>query len=135
MSELEGKVYTIADQKFILKKFKVGQFKRITELFGNIDIKEDSTFPQIITQITDNKIETFMSIIFEGQPVDKVKWSEIDYDTVDEVIDDFFLLNGRLKMRLMQFFATLLSPAGIAVIQSLKNSGSILSPSTSAEAT
>ena len=94
------KEYTIQGQKLKLEKVKIIQLEMFAEIIGEIEFGDNPTgIADIIKVIRKQGFKKFMEIAFYPQDISKIDWNIIDYETVDEVIEDFFVLNPRLKKR------------------------------------
>lgn len=116
--------YEINGQKFVLKPLVVKQLKMLTELFEDLKIDPAESNVQIINKLITEHLTKIMGIIFYGQPWEKVDWQEVPYETIDEVVESFFVLNPRLKMRLTQLFALFTSKLVLDLTPGIKNTGS-----------
>jgi flagellar motor switch protein FliM len=116
------KTYEIQGIKFQMGKLKIGHLKHVTKLIDSIEVDTNSDLVNIIEAIIENSLPDFMAIIFHGQPVDKVDWMEVDYDQVDEVVEDFFGSNPRLRRRLKSSILSLTSSLMSSMTPLLKNS-------------
>jgi hypothetical protein len=122
---LENKnVYKIDGKTFELKPLVVKQLKMLTELFEDLKIDPKDSNVEIINKIITEQLTRVMGIIFYGQPCDKVDWQEVPYEIIDEVVESFFVLNPRLKMRLTQLFALFTNRLVLDLTPGIKNTGS-----------
>lgn len=101
---MEGKTYTIQGKKFHLEKVKIIQLEMFAEVIGEIDMDDKAKgLSDIIKVIRKQGFANFMRVAFYPQSVEDIDWKEVDYEIIDEVIEDFFVLNPRLKNRVLTF--------------------------------
>ena len=109
----KDKVYQIAGRQFRLEKLKIGQLKLFDELVKGLALDPALPVAEAMAALLDHfleeKLSLVMQIIFPGQGAEKLEWLAVDYDTIDEVVEDFLSLNPRLKRRLKSLFSTLAS--------------------------
>ena len=117
-------VYKINGQSLELKPLVVKQLKMLTELFEDLKIDPKDSNVEIINKIITEQLTRVMGIIFYNQPCDKVDWQEVPYEIIDEVVESFFVLNPRLKMRLTQLFALFTNRLVLDLTPGIKNTGS-----------
>ena len=97
------KEYSINGSVLKLEKVKVIQLEMFADIIGDIDFGDKGTGLQdIIRVIRKQGFDKFMEVAFYPEDVSHIKWSEVDYEIVDEVIEDFFVLNPRLKKRALE---------------------------------
>ena len=100
----DKKNYTIQDKVLILEKVKIIQLEMLADLIGDLELGDNVLgLADIIKEIRKKGVANFFQIVFYGQDTEGIDWKGIDYETVDEVIEDFFVLNPRLKKRVVGF--------------------------------
>jgi len=82
-----------------IKPLKMRQIIEISDLIGMMELKDIAGFKDIVERLTKGSLSKLMTIIFGERNID---WMEVDYEIVDEIIESFFLLNPRLKTRLVK---------------------------------
>lgn len=101
---MEGKEYTIQDRKLKLEEVKIIQLEMFAEIIGEVDMGETATgLSDIIKVIRKQGFKKFMEVAFYPQDVSGINWNEVSFELADEVIEDFFALNPRLKKRALAF--------------------------------
>ena len=101
---MKEKIYNIQSQELKLYKIKIIQLEMLADLIGDIDLGENVLgLADIIKEIRKKGVANFFQIVFYGQDTENISWKDVDYETVDEVIEDFFALNPRLKKRIVGF--------------------------------
>lgn len=101
---MEDKVYNIQGHELRLEKVKIIQLEMLADIIGEIDFdKETKTLADIIKIIRKQGFNKFMEIAFYPADTSDIDWKVVDFETVDEVIEDFFVLNPRLKKRALTF--------------------------------
>lgn len=132
------KKYKINGKEFTLKKLTWGQFTRFFSLIEKVDVNLESSPLTILgNAIRDNASGIFSEIIFPGQGAEKIDWNDVDYDIVDEVLEDFLHSNPRLRRRLSQLIGSFASMMAAAATTTPKDSsvpGSGTSSSTTSPA-
>jgi hypothetical protein len=139
------KTYTIQtdDERtltLVQKRIKLKQELAIVRLFTDLEIQKpedllDISLMDFINKlIVENKIYDFFSIILHGdfKPEDI---GEIEHDTIEQIISDFFLINEKLKKRLDSLFAAIGSLLKTIIAQKLHHSQPSGSSSPSAKET
>jgi len=101
------KSFKIQDKKLQLNPLTIGQVKKMSQIMKDLEVTEQTDIAELISQIIDKKLPEFMEIIFPGQNVKGIKWDEVEYETLDEVIESFLSLNPRLTKRLRSLFVNL----------------------------
>lgn len=100
----EKKNYTIRGKVLILEKVKIIQLEMLADIIGEIDFDQSTkSLADIVKVIRKQGFGKFMEVAFYPQDVSDIKWKDVDFETVDEVIEDFFVLNPRLKKRVSTF--------------------------------
>ena len=118
--DLEKKEYIIQGQKFFIKKVLIIQLEMISDVLGELDFGQNfEKLSQVIKMIRKKGIKNFMEIVFYKQPVDEIDWGTVEFEIMDEIIEDFFVLNPRLKRRVMQFLNNFL-PQFVSILIAYK---------------
>lgn len=89
-----------------IKPLKMRQIVEVSDLIGTMELKEIKGFKDIVEKLTIGSLSKLMTIIFGEKNID---WLEVDYEIIDEVIENFFVLNPRLKTRLVKLLNFLAS--------------------------
>ena len=101
---MEDTFYTIQGFNLKLEKVKIIQLEMLADIIGEIEFGDNNTgLKDIIKVIRRDGFGKFMEVAFYPADVKKIDWNKVDYETVDEVIEDFFVLNPRLKKRALGF--------------------------------
>ncbi len=101
---MEDKIYNIQGEKLKLEKVKIIQLEMLADIIGEIEFGDNSAgLKDIIKVIRKQGFSKFMEVAFYPADIKKINWNKVDYETVDEVIEDFFVLNPRLKKRALEF--------------------------------
>lgn len=100
------KTYPIAGREFKLYKVKMAQLALFSDFVKQLNLSTNTSMVDIVNNLLENEIGSFMDMIFPNQGAKNVDWLEVDYDTVDEVLTDFFTVNPRLKERLKGLLST-----------------------------
>ncbi len=111
------KTYTIKGKKLVLRPLVIGQVRMLTQLFEELDIDENTTFPELIDRLLVEKLSQAMEVIFPGQTGD-INWDLVEYELLDEIISDFLSQNPRLIRRLKGLFGSLAQLAGTPILSS-----------------
>ena len=108
------KEYTIQGKTLVLKPLTVGQVKQLLSLMEDLDVDENTSFGALLDKVLGEKLEQAMSIIFPNQQAEQIRWYDVEYETLDEVVTDFLHLNPRLIERLKRFFGSLVQVGATA---------------------
>ncbi len=101
---MEDKIYNIQGIGLKLEKVKIIQLEMLADVIGDIEFDDKTTgLKDIIKVIRRDGFGKFMEVAFYPADVKKIDWNKVDYETVDEVIEDYFVLNPRLKKRALGF--------------------------------
>jgi hypothetical protein len=96
--------YVIQDQEVLMNKLTINKMSEVLKFIAELQIdKKEIEVKDIVNVLFGEKVEKLMSILLAGN-TDLIKWGEVEYDQVDEIIEDFFLLNPRLEKRLKSLF-------------------------------
>ena len=100
------KTYPIAGRELKLYKVKMAQIALFSDFVKRLNLSTSTTMVDVVNNLLENEIGSFMDMIFPNQGANGIDWLEVDYDTVDEVLTDFFTVNPRLKERLKSLLST-----------------------------
>ena len=102
------KTYTISGNRFEQRPITIRQFRAVMEIIGEFEAAEIKNYEDLLANLTGAALTDFMSrVIFPNQKAETIDWEDVPFDTIDEVMADFFDLNPRLKKRLSEFFGSL----------------------------
>lgn len=96
--------YNIQNKEFELKPITLGQIKKLAGLLKDVEIGEETSPMQIVEQVAGSDSNAFFDTIF-GET--GVKWDDVPYDTIEEIMLDFLSVNPRLKNRLTGLLGSL----------------------------
>jgi hypothetical protein len=100
--------YTIQDNKLEMRKLTINTFNEIIQIIADLEINQDNiTVKDIVNVLVGVKVKELMKLLF-GKDAINVNWDLVEFDLVDEIIEDFFLLNPRLTKRLKSLFGGLI---------------------------
>jgi hypothetical protein len=108
MSEIKTK-YEIGGKVLEFGRIKMRRFINLTAALGKLDLGGKVDVSQIIPKIMEKYLPEFMEIIFADQDLSGINWLDQEYELIDEILESFFFLNPRLKVRLIQSFGFLIS--------------------------
>ncbi len=109
-----NKEYEIQGKRLVLKPITVGQVKQLLVLFENLEVDENTSFKDVLDALLGDKLSQAMGIIFPNQGVETIRWDEVPFELLDEVVTDFLHLNPRLTNRLKRFFGSLVQAGATA---------------------
>jgi hypothetical protein len=112
--------YEIQGKKIEQRPLKIRQIRDFIKLVASLDLGEDKKTLQdvkaneIIDLMLSDKVKEAASILF-GEKAKAINWDEVEYETIEEIVNDFLSLNPNLAKRLRSlfgFFDSMSVPAG-----------------------
>ncbi len=100
------KKYLIQGKQLEQRPLVIGQVRQLLKLLEDLELTENSRFAEMVDVLIGEKLPELMRIIF-GEAAAEVDWETVPYDTLDEVVTDFFELNPRLISRLKSLLTNL----------------------------
>lgn len=93
------KDFNIQGVNLVIEKITIAQLKKVTDIISNLEAGEKITVKGIADKLLSEKLAELAAALF-GKEANKVDWTQVDYETIDEMMEAFFLLNPRLTQRL-----------------------------------
>ena len=121
MSEIKTK-FEIKGKSLEFGRIKMRRFLKLTGALGKLDFGGKVEVSQIIPKIMETYLPEFMEIVFSDQDLTGIDWFDLDFELIHEILENFFVLNPRLKATLIQSFGFLIS---MDIGQLIKSSGVI----------
>jgi len=101
---VEEKRFKVQGRELGIERVKIIQLEMLADIIGELDFGDSSAgLGDIIKIIRKQGFKKFMEIAFYPTDVSNIDWVKVDYETIDEIIEYFFVLNPRLKMRALGF--------------------------------
>ncbi len=101
--------YDIQGIKLTLERLTINKVTKVMEFIAglNVDVEKGLVVKDIVNILLNEKIKEFAFILF-GKDANLIDWGLVEYELIDEMVEDFFLLNPRLKKRLSGLFNSLI---------------------------
>ncbi len=96
--------YNIQGKELELKPVTISQIRVVTAAFMELEIDEATKLPELLDKLLNEKLDEVAEAIF---PKSGVKWGDVTYELVDEIVEDFLSLNPRLTNRLRSLSGSL----------------------------
>ncbi len=108
MSEIKTK-YEINGKTLEFGRIKMRRFLDLTSALGKLDLGGKVDVSQVIPKIMETYLPEFMEIVFSDQDLAGINWLDLEFELIHEILENFFVLNPRLKTTLIQSFGFLIS--------------------------
>jgi Glu-tRNA(Gln) amidotransferase subunit E-like FAD-binding protein len=96
--------YSIQDQDVTMHKLTINKMNEMLTFISSLQIdKKEIEVKDVLQVLLGDKVKELMSILLNGN-LNLIDWGAVEYDQIDEIIEDFFLLNPRLQKRLKSMF-------------------------------
>lgn len=102
-------VYTIQGVKLSQGPLKIRQIRELLKLLSGLQVSDekksldDVSVQDMIDLILGEKLQQVAVLIF-GEPAKKIKWDDVEFETLEAVVQDFLQLNPSLIKRLSELF-------------------------------